>query len=120
MHGVTGQEDDYTLTGAVRTIEALHYAVHLEVEVDVPTPGPVYVPTPGTERLTVVDSDLMWDLEPKDQTTETFAGWIVEIEIVGLEPIKFEDPPPQQYRPKALNAAVVWYRNRRARPPRSP
>jgi hypothetical protein len=87
-HGVEDPSDQYTLAGLIRSIEALHYGVH--VAPDQHHPGVTLIPTAGTQRLTAVQSDQMWELEPKDPMQESFAGWIVEIVDENLEPLEVE------------------------------
>jgi hypothetical protein len=106
-HGVDEPDDLFTLTGAIRCIEALHYDLHAEDDPNLPGDTSLF-PTVGTERLTTVESDHMWEMEPNDMTRQSFAGWIVEVDVADLERLEIEDAR-QEYRPKVLDRAVVWY-----------
>lgn len=110
-HGVEGDEGLCALTAIVESIEAMHCDLHPEVHPRIG--GTVLFPTAGTERLTPVDSDRMWELEPTDHTQVHFAGWLVQVTTLGLEPTRV-DEPREEHRVNAWAArAVSWTRRRR-------
>jgi hypothetical protein len=110
-HGCDEPNDLFTLTGQIRSIEALHYDLHAGDGPNVP--GIVLLPTAGTERLTTVESDQMWELEPEDATRQAFAGWVVKVDVDTLRRVEI-DEAGQEHRPKVLDRALAWYRSLRA------
>jgi hypothetical protein len=83
-HGMTGTP--FHMVAEVLAIEALSYDLEPDPDPRIAVPGQVLRAIGGSGRLAVLDSADGRESEPADSCHSAFAGYIVEVDTITVEP----------------------------------